>query len=413
MAQALTKGQNAALPVAELTVAVRTDAVIDIAALLLTADRRVRSDDDFVFFNQPHGPGVRLSEAGGELSFALGAVPADVDAVRVVLTLGDTDDTFGRHGAPVASIRDTTGNPLYEYAIEGLTSESVVIAVELYRRGPAWKVRAVGQGYAGGFAALVTDHGVTVDDAPPAEQPVVRSVPGEARLPVEQRQRLDLSKREVAKVLLVKQAAAERARVVLVIDKTGSMLRLYRDKVVHRVVRRMIPVAIQLDDDGVLEPYLYAKSFLRLPDVTVDQAESWSDTYLHVYGTHGGIDYKPIGASNNEIPIISEVMSTLRPGDAPTLVLFFTDGGFSEKSRIARLMREAAALPAFWQFVGLGQANYGLLRTLDELDGRLVDNAGFFAVDDIDRIDDAELYARLLGEFPAWLTAARAAGVVR
>ncbi|MBF6238820.1 TerD family protein [Nocardia otitidiscaviarum] len=212
MAQALTKGQNAALPVAELTVAVRTDAVIDIAALLLTADRRVRSDDDFVFFNQPHGPGVRLSEAGGELSFALGAVPADVDAVRVVLTLGDADDTFGRHGAPVASIRDTTGNPLYEYAIEGLTSESVVIAVELYRRGPAWKVRAVGQGYAGGFAALVTDHGVTVDDAPPAEQPVVRSVPGEARLPVEQRQRLDLSKREVAKVLLVKQAAAERAR---------------------------------------------------------------------------------------------------------------------------------------------------------------------------------------------------------
>ncbi|MBF6238821.1 VWA domain-containing protein [Nocardia otitidiscaviarum] len=201
--------------------------------------------------------------------------------------------------------------------------------------------------------------------------------------------------------------------MVLVIDKTGSMLRLYRDKVVHRVVRRMIPVAIQLDDDGVLEPYLYAKSFLRLPDVTVDQAESWSDTYLHVYGTHGGIDYKPIGASNNEIPIISEVMSTLRPGDAPTLVLFFTDGGFSEKSRIARLMREAAALPAFWQFVGLGQANYGLLRTLDELDGRLVDNAGFFAVDDIDRIDDAELYARLLGEFPAWLTAARAAGVVR
>ncbi|SUA78790.1 General stress protein 16U [Nocardia otitidiscaviarum] len=413
MAQALTKGQNAALPVAELAVAVRTDTAVDIAALLLTGDRRVRSDDDFVFFNQPHGPGVRLSEAGGELSFALGAVPADVDAVRVVLTLGDADDTFGRHGAPVASIRDTTGNPLYEYAIEGLTTESVVIAVELYRRGPAWKVRAVGQGYAGGFAALVTDHGVTVDDAPPAEQPVVRSVPGEARLSAEHRQRLDLSKREVAKVLLVKQAAAERARVVLVIDKTGSMLRLYRDKVVHRVVRRMIPVAIQLDDDGVLEPYLYAKSFLRLPDVTVDQAESWSDTYLHVYGTHGGIDYKPIGASNNEIPIISEVMSTLRPGDAPTLVLFFTDGGFSEKSRIARLMREAAALPAFWQFVGLGQANYGLLRTLDELDGRLVDNAGFFAVDDIDRIDDAELYARLLGEFPAWLTAARAAGVVR
>ncbi len=408
------KGQNAALPVAELTVAVRTDAAADIAALLLTSRRQVRSDADFVFFNQPQGPGVRLTGADGELSFSLGAVPADVDAVRVVLTLGDAGDTFGRHGAPSASVRDAAGNPLYEYTIEGLTSESVVIALELYRRGPDWKVRAVGQGYAGGFAALVTDHGVTVDDAPEAaEQPVVRSVPGEERLSADERRRLDLSKREVAKVLLVKQAATERARVVLVIDKTGSMHRLYRDKVVHRVVRRMIPVAVQLDDDGVLEPYLYAKSFLRLPNVTVDQAESWSQTYLHVYGTHGGIDYKPIGAVNSEVPIISEIMSTLRPGDAPTLVLFFTDGGFSDKTKIARLMREAARLPVFWQFVGLGRADYGLLRSLDELDGRVVDNAGFFAVDDIDRIDDAELYSRLLGEFPTWLTAARAAGVLR
>lgn len=55
---------------------------------------------------------------------------------------------------------------MYEYRIEGLTTESIVIALELYRRQAGWKVRAVGQGYAGGFAALVTDHGVTVNDPP-------------------------------------------------------------------------------------------------------------------------------------------------------------------------------------------------------------------------------------------------------
>ena len=68
---------------------------------------------------------------------------------------------------------------------------------------------------------------------------------------------------------------------------------------------------------------------------------------------------------------------------------------------------------AISRFVGLGRANYGLLRTLDEMSDRVVDNAGFFALDDIDQVDDAQLYARLLGEFPDWLRAAGRAGILR
>lgn len=93
-------------------------------------------------------------------------------------------------------------------------------------------------------------------------------------------------------------------------------------------------------------------------------------------------------------------------------MLFFTDGGFQQRAKISELMRRASSLPAFWQFVGIGRADYGLLEKLDTLDGRTLDNAGFFAVDDLDRIDDAELYRRLLSEFPDWLRAAKSAGVV-
>ncbi|MBF0724140.1 vWA domain-containing protein, partial [Sanguibacter inulinus] len=249
--------------------------------------------------------------------------------------------------------------------------------------------------------------------AVPATPDGVRSVPGEQRLSFEKRQRLDLRKREVAKVLLTKGAPTARARVVMVIDKTGSMRRQYSTRVVHRVVERMIPVAIQLDDDGSLEAYLYGSSFARLPDVTVEQADEWSDTFLHLDGTHGGISYRRIGGYNDEIPIMSEVLSTLRQHDPmPTLVLFFTDGGFSQRGPITELVRQASGLPAFWQFVGIGRANYGLLTALDELEGRVVDNVGFFELDDIDAVADSELYARLLGEFPDWLRAARAAGIV-
>ncbi|MEU1995094.1 VWA domain-containing protein [Nocardia gamkensis] len=431
MGAALVKGQNGTLDVARVLVSVRTEAAVDVSALLVTEAGRVRSDADFVFFNQPSAPGVLLGQGTpGALSVSLSDLPVDIAQVRAVLTLDDPAQTFGGFAPPVATVADAAGNVLYEYRIEGLGSESVVIALELYRRQGGWKVRAVGQGYAGGFAALVTDHGVSVDDAPAVAassairtEPVptaghtpatdVFTVPGEARLSFEKRAKLDLRKREVAKVLVDKNAFGIRARVVLVVDKTGSMNRQYRDQVVHRVVQRMIPVATQLDDDGTLEAYLYARSFAKLPDITVERGEEWARTYLHLTGTHGGIDYDALGARNEELPIMRDIIDSLRPGGRPTLVLFFTDGGFAKKREIAALMREASLLPAFWQFVGLGRANYGLLRTLDELSDRAVDNAGFFALDDIDQVDDAQLYARLLGEFPDWLRAARNANILR
>ncbi|MBH0777315.1 vWA domain-containing protein [Nocardia bovistercoris] len=446
MVDALVKGQNGAVTVAQVVVSVRVDAGADVSALLVTESGKVRSDADFVFFNQPTAPGVELR--AGLLAVSLDAVDAQVTQLRVVITLDEDGATFGRYAAPIATVADRAGNALYEYRIDGLDSESVVIALELYRRGPEWKVRAVGQGYAGGFAALVTDHGVSVDEdesaaaerlpaatawsaTTPAEltsadrpttaghgstgsasvEPDVRTVPGEAALSLEKRTTLDLRKREVARVLTDRSANGVRARVVLVVDKTGSMQNQYRKQVVHRVVERVIPIATQLDDDGTLEAYLYARSFLKLPDIEVAHGERWARTFLHLTGVHEGFDYDGIGARNDELPIMRDIIDGLAAVTGPTLVLFFTDGGFAKKREIAELMREASRLPAFWQFVGLGRANYGVLRTLDELDGRLVDNAGFFALDDIDRVADAELYDRLLGEFPDWLRAARAAGI--
>jgi stress response protein SCP2 len=421
----LVKGQNGALAVPNVVVSVRSAAAVDVSALLVNQAGRVRTDADFVFFNQPNAPGVELRPGTpASLAISAAAIPAEIAQIRVVITLDDVRATFGQFAPPIATVADGSGNSLYEYVIDGLRDESVVIALELYRRNSEWKVRAVGQGYAGGFAALVTDHGVSVDEEPaPARSapampsaaavPEVRAVPGEARLSFEKRAELDLRKREVAKVLITKNAFGIRARVILVIDKTLSMSRQYSNQVVHRVVQRMIPVATQLDDDGTLEAYLYAASFAKLPDITVEHGDAWAQTFLHLTGTHAGIDYARIGGRNDELPIMRDIIASLRPGDAPTLVLFFTDGGFVKKREITALMRDASRLPAFWQFVGLGRANYGLLRTLDEMPDRVVDNAGFFALDDIDRVDDAQLYARLLGEFPDWLRAATRAGILR
>ncbi|WP_280436132.1 vWA domain-containing protein [Nocardia carnea] len=430
MTTQLTKGQNDSLGTENMSISVDIAAPADLVALLVTDKGMVRSDTDFIFFNAPSGPGVRLLPGDdgqpGILEVSLATIPADIAQIRVVVALAAPDTIFGRLPAPTATVTDTAGNTAYTYRLVGLGAETTVVAVEIYRRSGSWKIRAVGQGYAGGLAELVTAHGITVvgepatpsphdrseNTPPPHVDADIRTARGEEKLSLEKRAKLDLRKREVANVLLEKGVRSARARVVLVIDKTGSMRRLYRTGTVQRVVERMIPVAIQLDDDGRIEPYLYAADYARLPDITVARADEWSTEYLHIGGRHGGIDYAEIGGSNNELPVMREIIASLSRHSEPTLVLFFTDGGFRERAKITALLRRASELPAFWQFIGLGHADYGLLQSLDTMTGRHIDNAGFFSVDDIDTLTDADLYDRLLGEFPDWLRAARSVGIV-
>ncbi|MFB7877001.1 TerD family protein [Nocardia sp. NPDC056064] len=187
MSATLAKGQNGPLAVSDVVISLQLTAPADLSALLVTEQGKVRTDADFVFYNQPSGPGVDLrpGPAGqpASLAVSLPSVPADIDQIRAVITLDDATSNFGRSAPPTAIVSDAAGNQLFEYRIEGLNAESIVIALELYRRQGSWKVRAVGQGYAGGFAALVTDHGVQVDDSPApaaAAQPVAPPPPPQA-----------------------------------------------------------------------------------------------------------------------------------------------------------------------------------------------------------------------------------------
>jgi stress response protein SCP2 len=165
----LAKGANAPLTSTSLTATVEVAAAADLSALLVTENGKVRSDADFVFYNQPDGPGVRcVPPSGGrpwQVEIDLAQVPADVHAVRLVTSLDDRGRVFGQVGQPVARLADRSGTVLAEFAMTGLGPESIVVALELYRRAGAWKVRAVGQGYAGGLDDLIRDHGVQVDDA--------------------------------------------------------------------------------------------------------------------------------------------------------------------------------------------------------------------------------------------------------
>lgn len=163
----LTKGQNYALAAHRLVLRVEAGTPTDISALLLAADGRVRSEHDFVFYNQAAAPGVGWT-SGRTQQIEIDLRALDVPTVMCLISVDPGAQPLGSVPPPRAVVLDEHGAEVAEYQLTDLTTERAVIAWEVYRRGPGWKIRAVGQGYDGGLAQAVTLHGVPVEDEPPA-----------------------------------------------------------------------------------------------------------------------------------------------------------------------------------------------------------------------------------------------------
>ncbi|TLQ47352.1 TerD family protein [Streptomyces marianii] len=154
---------------------------VDASALLLdSGSGKVRSDADFVFYNQPaHASGAVRHEgkhaADGattdRLAVDLGRVEPAVE--RIVLAASADGGSFGQvPGLYVRVVDAAAGTEIARYESQDATVETAFILGEFYRRQGAWKFRAVGQGYDSGLEGLATDFGITVDEprqaAPPA-----------------------------------------------------------------------------------------------------------------------------------------------------------------------------------------------------------------------------------------------------
>ncbi|MGW9497632.1 TerD family protein [Streptomyces prasinus] len=184
----MTPGSNIPLPTARVTVDVAAPVRLDVSGLLLTADGKVRSDDDFIFYNQPAGPGVTYRSGGGGAPDAItidtAAVPPGIEKIVVTASPDAQGQTF-QGIEPTATVRSADDNAvLATFTPPSLGSETALVVVEVYLRNGAWKVRAVGQGYADGLAGIATDFGVTVEEPAAPARPAAPVQPATPPAPV-------------------------------------------------------------------------------------------------------------------------------------------------------------------------------------------------------------------------------------
>ncbi|MFG2191017.1 TerD family protein [Streptomyces sp. NPDC048639] len=195
MTAELVRGQNHPLPGARWEIRVSAGKPVVAGATLSDDQGTIRGTDWVAHPASPNLPGLevpRQAAADHRLAVDLDAIPEAAHRVSVLLALPagvGGPVSFAGLAAPFVAVTGLDGTEIANYTVTGLDAESAVVALELYRRQGAWKVRAVGQGYAGGLAAMLQDQGLpraaelaaAINEA--VAEGIARSVPAPPPLP--------------------------------------------------------------------------------------------------------------------------------------------------------------------------------------------------------------------------------------
>ncbi|ANB06196.1 TetR family transcriptional regulator [Streptomyces ambofaciens] len=188
MTHAMLKGSNVPLQATTVRAVLRWAPGqgvpdVDASALLLGPDDRVRSDEDFVFYNQPRHPSGQVWRLGKkrvaeDLTDTIQTDLTGVEAAvgRILLVASADGVSFDRVRSLRILLYDASAadaEPLAYFDVKPETGqETALICGELYRRGEGWKFRALGEGYSNGLKGLATDFGISVDESEGADDPM-------------------------------------------------------------------------------------------------------------------------------------------------------------------------------------------------------------------------------------------------
>ena len=380
---------------------------LDSCCFCLNKQHKLSQDEDMIFYNQRKHPNqsveLDLQPEKSIFNINLNFLHHD-QRLMLCVTVDHANQNMSNIQNSQIFVKNKNNEVVarFELTPEQFEQEKAVMLVELYYNN-AWRLGTVAQGFNGGLPALVEYFGKEVAYNKP-EPSLNNKIDLKKKLILDKIEKtqpslIDLTKKSF--VILEKNNLLDiQANVALVLDVTGSMNQQYKNGDVQKVLDRLLPLALNFDDNGAFECWAFAEHATRLSDVSLQNLNGFVQKDSGVWKKWN------CGARwNNDPSAIRTVLDYYQSAhnNLPTYVLFISDGGISKDREITKLMREAAYAPIFWQFVGVGGSNYGILEKLDNLDKRIVDNCDFFALDHIHQLSDEDLYIKLLQEFPLWL----------
>ena len=174
---------------------------IDTSAFLLTANGKVASDRDFVYYeNATHDSDSVWCNGDDSIEIDLKLVPRHVEKIALTATIYDADarkQNFGSVRDMVLRLTNGSGAEIATFKLENLSIETAIVLGEIYRYKGAWKFNATGAGFSGGLAALCNNFGIDVSDEKPAAPPPKKDTapPPPKKVELRKGQKVNLTKK--------------------------------------------------------------------------------------------------------------------------------------------------------------------------------------------------------------------------
>jgi hypothetical protein len=202
----------------------------------------------------------------------------------------------------------------------------------------------------------------------------------------------------------------QRAAVYLVVDRSYSMNGYFSNGAVQHLADQALGLSVNLDDDGSVPLVFFDSKPYPVVEISLDR---YAGVVADQHQLHGGIT--TMGGTQYSMAIRAVIDHYAFSGSSdPALVIFQTDGAPQDRDAARLLLAQASAMPIFWSFVGFGHSRIPFLEQLDDLSGRVVDNASYFhAGERPAAVADGDLYDGITHEFGPWMAAARSRGVLQ
>jgi len=227
---------------------------------------------------------------------------------------------------------------------------------------------------------------------------------------------------KTAKVVLEKRKLdAHVAAVGLCLDISASMKPLFDGGVVQGIVEKVLALGLNFDDNGAIDLFTFGLEAHDLGELTADKFQGAAEQIARRTPLEDGTKYGPairaVMAHYQMKPagMLSGLFggNKVEPRKHPVYMLFVTDGECSDQSEARKAIVDASRHALFFQFVGIGDGPFKLLKELDTMEGRFIDNANFFWAKDPAAMQDTQLFERMTAEYPSWIKLAKSKNLIR
>ena len=382
----------------------------------------------------------------------LSAIPAEIQR----LTFVASTSLFGESGDPVLNqiksgrviFQSPHGNFSFSFTGSDFESLKAAMLFTIYRHKGQWKINAQTDGFNGGFEQMIVHFGGKVDkdpvESPPQQSKQTPPPPIQVADPTESGPQsrgkvlltkvkkkapylVDLTKK-ANNVVEAKGLGDVDMDVVMVLDGSGSMKwsGQYPNRI-QKLIDRVVPLALRLGTKEKMPCYGFACRWAELPEIGLENVHDYisrtqlerqpivSERKFWFMGekvqrrTSDGSVFYGLGGSNNEPELFRHLVEKYKNSRKPVYIIVVHDGGVAKDREIEQIIRESSGYPIFWQFLGWGGSDYGILQRLDDMfkKGEL-DNCDFSAVE-MKQIDDKRPEADsfflnlMTKEAPRWL----------